>query len=113
MSKPLTPAEKAIAKAQDIKAELACDSLQSAKDKLSVSNARRGFRTSNSTRTERIASKVQDRIEMTMVLQSLPEKVKALLTSKLSAQPDEPTTETPADVPSNGNGKGKGTSAQA
>jgi hypothetical protein len=81
MSNTLTPAQKALVKAQNLQAELDCSELQTVKRKVAVVNARTRMHVAAETRTERIQGRLADRLAMVAAVDALPENVRTKLTS--------------------------------
>jgi len=79
MGQTLTPAQKALSKAKNIRAELDCGELQTVKKEQGVVNARTRAHVNRTLRTERISDKIDEKLAMATALLGLTEKQRVLL----------------------------------
>lgn len=78
----LTPAQKALVKAQNLQAELECDDLQKVLTSKALSDAKRRMAVSHMTRDVRIQARIDDRLAQARAISHLSESDRQLLTGK-------------------------------
>lgn len=78
----LTPAQKALAKASQINADLGCATLQEALTTKAISGAQRSLTVRATTREARVGSAIQDALTKAAAMRALPASDRTLLETK-------------------------------
>lgn len=85
----LTPAQKALVKAQLLQAELDCAALQAVRKSAAVQSARIRAHVAAVTRDDRIAARIADKLSLARAVNGLSESDRTLLTGKSASDTSE------------------------